>query len=122
MRYNSNILSVDSRLNPSSFQNKKKNILYSCKSSLIALLNKIKNSQLNYISENTHNKKANISNTKQILSLLKDNLSTMLKEKNKIYNYFKKENDKKKKKSKNYYFQRKKKKFMKMKKKKEDIN
>ena len=89
---------MDSRLNPSSLKDKKKNTLYSNKSSLIALLNKIKNCQLNYISEKTHNKKYNIINTKAILSLLKDNLSTMLKDKNKIYNYFKKENDKKKKK------------------------
>ena len=93
IKYKSNFLSVDSRLNPSSLQNKKKNILYSNKSSLITLLNKIKNCQLNYISE-----KDNVSNTKVILYLLKDNLTTMLKEKNKIYNYFKKENDKKKKK------------------------
>ena len=98
IRYKQNFLSVDSRLNPSSFQNKKKNLLYSNKSSLMTLLNKIKNSQLNFISEKTYNKKVNISNTKQILSLLKDNLSSILKEKNKIYNFFKKENDKKKKK------------------------
>ena len=91
-----NFLSVDSRLNPTSSQNKKKNILYSSKSSLIALLNKIKNCQLNYISEKTKNRNENILNIKIILSLFKDNLNTMLKEKNKIYNYFKKENDKKK--------------------------
>ena len=92
-------LSIDSRLNPSTIK-RKKNILYSNRANLVSLLNKIKNIQSDYISNKSINKNQanqNISNTKNLLSLFKNSLNSILKEKKIIYNYFKKENEKKKK-------------------------
>lgn len=92
-------LSVDSRLK-SSFKKRKKNILFSNKANLVSLLNKIKNLQTEYISNkslNINQTNQSILNTKQLLFVFKNNLNSMLKEKNIIYNYFKKENEKKKK-------------------------
>ena len=87
-------LSVDSRFNPS-FSNKKSKILYSSKSSLMSILNEIKNCQLDHISFKTK-KDVNIkeSNTKNLLTSLKSSLTSMLKEKKIIQRFFEKENEK----------------------------
>ena len=86
--------SVDFCFNPSLF-NKKAKILYSRKSSLMSLLNEIKNCQLDNISFKTK-KDINIkeSNVKLLLSSLKSNLASMLKGKKIIQKYFEKENQK----------------------------
>ena len=68
--------------------NNEKQILFNHKSSLEALLNNIKNSQLEYLSKDNNNK-----NTKKILIALKENLNLMLKEKNKKINYIKNQNE-----------------------------
>ena len=87
-------LSVDSRFNPS-FSNKKSKILYSSKSSLISILNEIKNCQLDHISSKARKDiKIKESNTKLLLSSLKSSLDSMLKEKKIIQKYFEKENQK----------------------------
>ena len=87
-------LSVDSRFNPS-FSNKKSKILYSSKSSLMSILNEIKNCQLDHISSKTRKDiKIKESNTKLLLSSLKSSLDSMLKEKKIIQKYFEKENQK----------------------------
>lgn len=86
LKFTQNIgcFSVDSRFNPS-FSNKKSKILYSSKSSLISILNEIKNCQLDHIKE---------SNTKHLLTSLKSSLTSMLKEKKIIQRFFEKENEK----------------------------
>ena len=77
-------LSVDSRI-----KNKKKDSLFSQKASLQKLLKQIKICLLDYMSnKSTKNKNKE---TKEILSLFKDNLNKMLQDKNKIYNNYKKE-------------------------------
>ena len=97
-------LSEDSRLNPS-FQYKKTKILYSSKSSLTTLLKQIKNCQLDYISSKSpKNQSTNFSHTKKLLNLLKNNLASILKEKNIILKFFQKENEKIKSKVKNKLF------------------
>ena len=97
-------LSEDSRLNPS-FQYKKSKILYSSKSSLTTLLKQIKNCQLDYISSKSpKNQSTNFSHTKKLLNLLKNNLASILKEKNIILKFFQKENEKIKSKVKNKLF------------------
>ena len=94
LRQKIDCISVDSRLNPS-FANKKTKILYSSKSSLNSILCKIKNIQLDYLSTKSQ-KNINIKtlNIKHILSILKNELLSMLKEKTIIQKYFMKENEK----------------------------
>ena len=67
-------------------------ILFNHKSSLEILLNMIKNFQMEYFSKNKNKM------TKQMLITLKENLSQMLTEKNKKYNYIKNQNESSKKK------------------------
>ena len=70
----------------------KQQILFNHKSSLEILLNMIKNFQMEYFSKNKNKM------TKQMLITLKENLSQMLTEKSKKYNYIKKQNESSKKK------------------------
>ena len=87
-------LSIDFRLKPYFYENKL-GTKFSLKSSLESLLYQIKTSQMDYIS-NKSIKTNNLQNTKEILVLLKNSLTLMLKEKNKLYKYNKEKFDKKK--------------------------
>lgn len=95
LNHRERILSFNCNLEPSAF-NESDDILSSRKSSLETLLALIKNCQLDYIS-NKSSKKSYLSNTKQILSFLKDNLKSNLNEKNKAYDFLKNKNELKKK-------------------------
>ena len=88
------LLSIDFRLKPYFYENKL-GTKFSLKSSLESLLYQIKTSQMDYIS-NKSIKTNNLQNTKEILVLLKNSLTLMLKEKNKLYKYNKEKFDKKK--------------------------
>ena len=90
LNHRERILSFNCNLEPSAF-NESDDILSSRKSSLETLLALIKNCQLDYIS-NKSSKKSYLSNTKQILSFLKDNLKSNLNEKNKAYDFLKNKN------------------------------
>ena len=95
LNHRGRFLSFNCKLEPSAF-NEADDILSSSKSSLETLLVLIKNCQLDYIS-NKSSKKSYLSNTKQILSFLKDNLKSNLNEKNKTYDFLKNKNEIKKK-------------------------
>ena len=95
LNHRERILSFNCNLEPSAF-NESDDILSSRKSSLETLLALIKNCQLDYIS-NKSSKKSYLSNTKQILSFLKDNLKSNLNEKNKAYDFLKNKNELRKK-------------------------
>ena len=87
-------LSNDFKLKPS-FIEEKVEAKFSLKVSLESLLLQIKTSAMDNISYKSI--KTNYAhNTKELLLLLKDNLSSMLKEKNKLYKYSKEKNHKKK--------------------------
>ena len=73
------LLSIDFRLKPYFYENKL-GTKFSLKSSLESLLYQIKTSQMDYIS-NKSIKTNNLQNTKEILVLLKNSLTLMLKEK-----------------------------------------
>ena len=72
----------------------KKDISFSSKFSMEKLLDIVKKSQIDLIIKNPE--KLNFNNTKVLLSLLKDNLSSELNKKRKIYDKIQKQNDKKK--------------------------
>ena len=72
------------------FSTGNKPTLFNHKSSLETLLDIIKAFQLEYFSKQTKDKNKTI---KQMLSLLKDNLNLMLREKNKKCNYIKNQNE-----------------------------
>ena len=74
--------------------NKKKDISFSRKFSMESLLDTVKKFQIDLIIKNPE--KLNFNNTKALLSLLKDNLSSELNNKRKIYDKIQKQNDKKK--------------------------
>ena len=79
-----------------------KQILFNHKTSLEALLNIIKKSQLEYLSKKEI--KNNNKTTKNMLISLKDNLNWMLQEKNKKLNYMRKQNEINKKKIQNILY------------------
>lgn len=79
-------------INKGSSLDKENQILFNSKSSLEVLLYMIKNFQSEYLLK-PNNKKQII---KEILISLKDNLNLMLQEKNKKFNYIKKQNEKSK--------------------------
>ena len=72
----------------------KKDASFSSKSSIEKLLDTVKKFQIDLIIKNPE--KLNFNNTKALLSLLKDNLSSELNNKRKIYDKIQKQNDKKK--------------------------
>ena len=72
----------------------KKDVSFSSKSSIEKLLDTVKKFQIDLIIKNPE--KLNFNNTKALLSLLKDNLSSELNNKRKIYDKIQKQNDKKK--------------------------
>ena len=72
----------------------KKDESFSSKSSIEKLLDTVKKFQIDLIIKNPE--KLNFNNTKALLSLLKDNLSSELNNKRKIYDKIQKQNDKKK--------------------------
>jgi len=72
----------------------KKDISFSSKSSMEKLLDTVKKFQIDLIIKNPE--KFNYINAKALLSLLKDNLSSELNNKRKIYDKIQKQNDKKK--------------------------
>ena len=72
----------------------KKDISFSSKSSIENLLDTVKKFQIGLIIKNPE--KLNFINAKALLSLLKDNLSSELNKKRKIYDKIQKQNDKKK--------------------------
>lgn len=72
----------------------KKDISFSSKSSIENLLDTVKKFQIGLIIKNPE--KLNVINAKVLLSLLKDNLSSELNKKRKIYDKMQKQNDKKK--------------------------
>ena len=74
----------------------KKDISFSSKSSIENLLDTVKKFQIGLIIKNPE--KLNFINAKALLSLLKDNLSSELNKKRKIYDKIQKQNDKKKRK------------------------